>query len=60
MSDIRNGIISEELPQQCDYCDKIDELRPYGRNRAVICFKCAMLPENIEETTRQFTSLLEE
>ena len=35
-------IISEEKPQQCDDCGKIDELRPYGKNGAKICFDCGM------------------
>lgn len=35
-------IIEKENNQQCDYCGKIAELRPYGKNNAVICFDCAM------------------
>lgn len=58
MSDITRGIIAVEEPQQCDYCGKVDELRPYGRDSAVICFDCAMKPENKGETERQFAQLL--
>ncbi len=43
-------IISKEKPQQCDYCGKIAELRPYGENGACICFECAMKDE---KTTKQ-------
>jgi hypothetical protein len=45
-------VIREQKPQQCDYCGKIDELRPYGKNGACICFTCGMLDE--EEAVRQF------
>jgi hypothetical protein len=43
-------IIQEELPQQCDLCRKIAELRPYGPNGKCICFECAMKDE---KTTRE-------
>jgi len=36
------GYISAEEPQQCDFCGKIDELRPYGPNGECICFDCGM------------------
>lgn len=45
-----NTVISKEKSQQCDYCGKIAELRPYGKNGASICFECAMKDE---ETTKQ-------
>ncbi len=35
-------IIEEELPQQCDLCGLIDELRPYGPNGEAICYPCGM------------------
>lgn len=35
-------IIAEEKPQQCDFCGKVDELRPYGPNGEKICYDCAM------------------
>lgn len=34
------GIISEEKPQQCDFCGVVAELRPYGPNGECICFDC--------------------
>ncbi len=40
MSDIENGLIYAEKPQQCDDCGEIEELRPYGPNYSMICFKC--------------------
>ena len=43
-------IIYAEEPQQCDYCGKIDELRPYGPNGECICFSCGMKDE---ETTKK-------
>jgi len=33
-------IISTEKPQQCDFCNKIAELRPYGPNEECICLEC--------------------
>lgn len=35
-------IISHEKPQQCDFCNKIAKLRPYGPNEECICFECMM------------------
>lgn len=34
------------------------ELRPYGPGAAPVCFDCAMNPERIAETKRQFAGLL--
>lgn len=50
-------IIEEENPQQCDFCSKIAELRPYGPNGEVICLNCAM--EDEESTKQKFLELLE-
>jgi len=51
MSERRNGVvfIYEEKPQQCDFCSKIEELRPYGPNGECICFDCAMKDEATTE-----------
>lgn len=35
-------IIEPERSQQCDFCNKIRELRPYGPKGEAICFDCAM------------------
>lgn len=36
----------------CQDCGKYKELRPYGKNGAWVCFKCAMKDE--AEAQRQF------
>ena len=41
-------VIEVEIPQQCDYCGEIAELRPYGRDGAAICFPCGK--KNLRET----------
>ncbi|QXE19516.1 hypothetical protein [Clostridium sp. 001] len=51
-------VISEQEPQKCEYCGKIAELRPYGKNGANICFKCAMKDE--EEAKKQFGKILDD
>lgn len=38
----------------CTYCNKEAEVRPYGKNMSLICFDCAMLPENFEVAEQQF------
>lgn len=43
-------VITDTAPQQCDTCDKVAELRPYGPNGECICFDCGMRDE---ETTKQ-------
>lgn len=43
-------IIEPEEPQQCDECGKIDELRPYGKDGAKICFECGQ--KNPRESIR--------
>ena len=55
----KNLIIEKEKPQQCDYCGKVKELRPYGKDGACICFDCAMKPENKAETEKNFKKMLE-
>lgn len=49
-------IISREKNQQCDFCKKITELRPYGPNGECLCFDCAMLDE--EAAKHQFENRL--
>lgn len=39
--------VSEEKESKCEYCGKVAELRPYGKNGENICFKCAMKDEEI-------------
>jgi hypothetical protein len=35
----------EAIPAKCEDCGKVDELRPYGKNGANVCFDCAMKDE---------------
>lgn len=44
MSERINGIavIYAEKAQQCDFCGKVAELRPYGPKGECICFECGM------------------
>jgi hypothetical protein len=39
---------------ECQYCHKQAELRPYGERGAMICFSCAMQPQNKSATERNF------
>lgn len=46
--------------ERCHYCDKTDDLRPYGPGGAMVCFGCAMAtPEREAETGRNFEVQLE-
>lgn len=45
-------VVEPEQPQQCDFCGRIAELRPYGPNRECICFDCGM--QDPETTHRMF------
>ena len=49
-------IIYVEKPQQCDFCGKIAELRPYGPEGETICFECMMKDE--ASAKRQFAKIL--
>lgn len=52
-------IIGEEFtPEPCEYCGKVEELRPYGKNGAKICYECGMKPENAEMTAVMFNKIL--
>ena len=48
-------IIEAQLPQQCDTCGTVAELRPYGPNGEAICFDCAMKDE---ATTRRMAGIV--
>lgn len=41
----RRGIIADEQPQQCDFCGRVEELRPYGPRGEMVCFDCGMKDE---------------
>ncbi|WP_428025057.1 hypothetical protein [Arcobacter sp.] len=49
-------IIEEEEPDFCEYCGKLAELRPYGKNGARICFNCGI--KNKEETNKNMERIL--
>lgn len=40
--------VSPQKEGVCDYCEKVAELRPYGKNGANICYECGM--EDAETT----------
>jgi hypothetical protein len=44
---IKHGpfVIAAENSARCEDCGVIDELRPYGKNGANVCFDCAMKDE---------------
>lgn len=44
--------------ERCEYCGTVDELRPYGKNGAKICFDCGMKPENKALTEAAFSAVL--
>lgn len=44
---------------KCYYCDKTNDLRPYGPNCAMVCFKCAMkTSERKTEAEKNFVAQL--
>lgn len=46
---------------KCHYCESTNkETRPYGPKGALVCFKCAMLPEHKSETERNYESQLDD
>lgn len=49
----------ESADAKCQYCGKISELRPYGKNGAKICFECGMKPENKTTTDAAFQAILD-
>lgn len=38
-------VIEPTDPETCEFCGKVDELRPYGPHRERICFDCGMKDE---------------
>jgi hypothetical protein len=43
--------------EDVEKCGKVDELRPYGRNGANICFSCGM--KDLKTTERMFEERIE-
>ena len=60
MTRIQNGILilESEKDDICEYCGKKDELRPYGKNGARICYECGMKPENKDMTEKMLNEFL--
>lgn len=55
--DETKNVTSNRLFKNCEYCGgkfKNEDLRPYGKNKAMICYDCGMKPENKKETESQF------
>jgi len=50
-------VIAKENSQQCDFCGKVAELRPYGPHGECICFECGM--RDIDATRRMFGAILD-
>ena len=50
------GFEEEAVPAKCEDCGKMDELRPYGKNAANVCFDCAMKDE--ENAAKMFAQML--
>jgi len=47
------------MPEQCEYCKVSGEdLRPYGKNGAWICYKCGTSDEHIKETQKNLHNIL--
>jgi len=51
-------IIEPEEDKVCEFCGNVAECRPYGEGGKLICFKCAMKPENIDTVKRNARKLL--
>jgi len=54
--DVRNV---DNTHEYCEYCNKkTDDLRPYGKDGAWICYQCGMKPENRSTTDKIFSANL--
>ncbi len=49
-------LIEPEPDARCEFCGKVDELRPYGPKGERLCFDCAMKDEKAAK--RQFIKRL--
>lgn len=50
-------VVEKEEDEVCEYCGKVAELRPYGKNGARICFQCGMKDE--KTTSEMFAKAIE-
>lgn len=53
------SIDHDSAPENCEYCNKPGDLRPYGKDGAWICVKCGLSPENVEQTESSFQKVLD-
>lgn len=65
MQNIKITNTGANQPDACEYCAKTHEadgslidLRPYGKNKARICYECGMKPENVKIAKEEFDKLL--
>jgi hypothetical protein len=58
MTEVKDGVIhiEREPDDYCEYCNKFEELRPYGKNGARICWDCGL--EHSEETSKNMIRFL--
>jgi len=58
---IRNkvAILGETKMGKCNYCGKTEDLRPYGKDQAMICYNCGMKPENRKTTDEEINKLMD-
>jgi hypothetical protein len=50
------AVIYTEEPDECAFCGRFEELRPYGPNRERICFECAQ--KDLATTERVMKEIL--
>ncbi len=48
----QNDVIFIDRVDKCQICGLVGELRPYGPNDELICFKCGM--KNLDLTKKKF------
>jgi len=52
-------VMEPEEPARCEECGKIEELRPYGKDGARVCYSCGTsTPERKAEAERRFEARL--
>jgi hypothetical protein len=47
-------MMNDRVYGNCEYCGDYTDLRPYGIDRKMICFSCAMDPKNKATTEKMF------
>ena len=49
------AFVQVEQPAVCQYCGRLEELRPYGPNGERICYECAQ--KDVKTTERKMKEL---